>query len=117
VTDEQFDAHIERLKFWGALAALGFLAFLAAMALGDRPLTTLLLAVAFLLMAPFLFYCVILIIWHWKGRYRGTHSDLWGALLVIETSGITKLVYVFRHLIPDARRTGRYKRPSNERPA
>jgi hypothetical protein len=117
VTDQQFDAHVERVKFWGMLAALGFLGFLAVMALGDRPLTSLLLAVAFVLMAPFLFYLVILVIWHWKARYRGSHSDLWGALLIIETSGLTKMVYLFRHLIPDARGTGRYTRPSTERPA
>ena len=114
MTDQQFDGHIERLKFWGMLAALGFLGVVAVMAVGDSPLASLLFAVAILLMAPFLVYLVILIIWHWKARYRGTHSDLWGAFLIIETSGFTKLVYLFRHLIPDARRTGRYRRPSSD---
>jgi len=101
VTDQQFDAHMERLKFLGLLAALGFAGFLALGAIGESSLAPLLFAVAFLLMAPFLIYLVILIIWHWKARYRGTHSDLWGAFLIIETSGLTKLVYTFRHLIPD----------------
>ena len=85
MTDQQFDGHIERLKFWGMLAALGFLGVVAVMAVGDSPLASLLFAVAILLMAPFLVYLVILIIWHWKARYRGTHSDLWGAFLIIET--------------------------------
>jgi hypothetical protein len=98
VIDQQFDTHMGRLKFSGA-----------------RPPALLLFGLAFLLMAPFVFYLVILTIWHWKGRYRGTHSDVWGAVLIIETSGFLKLVYLFRHLIPDARRTGRYRRVANER--
>jgi hypothetical protein len=48
-------------------------------------------------------------LWHWKDRYRGRHSDLWGALLLIETTGWFKLVYLVRHLIPDIRNTGRYR--------
>ena len=47
-------------------------------------------------------------IWHWKERYRGKHSDLWGGLILIETTGWFKLVYLFRYIIPDARGTGRY---------
>ncbi len=47
-------------------------------------------------------------IWHWKGRYIGEHSDLWGGLLLVETSGWMKLVYLFRHMLPDLRREGRY---------
>ena len=110
MTDQQFDTHIERLTFAGMLAAVGFAGFLALLALGESPLAPVLFAVVFLLMAPFLVYLVILIIWHWKARYRGAHSDLWGAFLLVETSGITKLAYTFRHLIPDARQTGRYRR-------
>ena len=117
MTDQQFDTHIERLTFAGVLAAVGFVGFLALLALGESTLAPVLFAVVFLLMGPFLVYLVILIIWHWKARYRGTHSDLWGAFLVIETSGLTKLVYAFRHLIPDARQTGRYRRAVTSPPA
>jgi hypothetical protein len=60
-----------------------------------------------------LFYTYVVIIWHWKGRYRGNHTDLWGALILLETSGWMKLVYLFRHLIPDMRQTGRYAENSN----
>jgi len=62
-----------------------------------------------LLFLPAFFYGYVVTLWHWKDRYRGSHSDLWGALLLIETSSWMKLVYLFRHLIPDMRHTGRYR--------
>jgi hypothetical protein len=62
----------------------------------------------FLLMAPFFFHLNLLAIWHWKGRYLGTHSKLWGALLIFEATGWFKLFYLFRHVLPDRRKTGRY---------
>ena len=65
---------------------------------------------AFLFAAPLLVWAYILTIWHWKDRYIGRHSDLWGAILLIETSSWFKLIYLFRHIIPDTRGTGRYLR-------
>ena len=62
-----------------------------------------------LFFAPAFIYTYVIVIWHWKDRYRGKHSDLWGALILIETSGWMKIVYLFRHLIPDIRHTGRYR--------
>lgn len=64
--------------------------------------------VGMVLILPAFFYLYVLTIWHWKDRYKGRHSDLWGALLLIETSGWFKLVYLFRHLLPDALESGRY---------
>ena len=57
---------------------------------------------------PAFLYTYVVVIWHWKERYRGKHSDLWGALILIETSGWFKLVYVLRHIVPDMRNGGRY---------
>lgn len=51
---------------------------------------------------------VLIPIYHWKDRYVGGHNNLWGALLVIETSGWSKVIYWFRHIFPDRARTGRY---------
>lgn len=62
-----------------------------------------------LLLLPAFIYTYVVVIWHWKERYRGSHSDLWGALILIETSGWFKIVYVFRHMLPDMRQTGRYR--------
>jgi len=67
---------------------------------------------AFLFLAPLFIWTYILTIWHWKDRYIGRHSDLWGALILVETSGWFKLIYLFRHMIPDARGKGRYSRIS-----
>jgi hypothetical protein len=57
---------------------------------------------------PAFVYVYVIVIWHWKDRYRGRHIDLWGVLILLETSGWFKLVYLFRHLIPDMQRAGRY---------
>jgi hypothetical protein len=82
------------------------LALVAALTSGDLRFWTGIFA-AFAV-APAIIYTYVVIIWHWKNRYRGKHSDLWGVLLVVETSGWCKIVYLFRHLIPDMRRRGRY---------
>jgi hypothetical protein len=58
-----------------------------------------------LFVLPLLVYTYVVVIWHWKERYRGKHSDLWGALILIETSGWFKLIYFFRHILPDMRRS------------
>jgi len=65
------------------------------------------------LFVPGAIYLLLVTMWHWKERYRGKHSDLWGGLILLETTGWFKLVYLFRHIIPDARSTGRYA-PSDE---
>jgi hypothetical protein len=62
-----------------------------------------------LLIMPAVLYTYVVILWHWKDRYRGKHSDLWGALILIETTGWFKIIYLFRHLIPDMCHSGRYR--------
>ena len=71
-----------------------------------------LMIVGVFLVVPGTVYLYILTFWHWKSRYRGHHSDLWGVLLCLETSGWFKVVYLFRHMIPDMRGRGRYARTS-----
>jgi hypothetical protein len=67
------------------------------------------------LFVPGAIYLLLVTMWHWKERYRGKHSDLWGGLILLETTGWFKLAYLFRHIIPDARGMGRYA-PSDEVP-
>jgi hypothetical protein len=62
-----------------------------------------------LFFVPGAIYGYFVTIWHWKDRYRGNHSDLWGAIILIETSGWMKIVYLFRHILPDMRGTGHYR--------
>ena len=69
-----------------------------------------------LLAIPVFIYGYVIVFWHWKSRYRGKHSDLWGVLLCLETSGWFKIVYLFRHIIPDMSASGRYARSSYTAP-
>src|SRR5882724_9295932 len=116
MTDGQFLARYGTLKKLLYLALFGLALFVGSITvLGDdlhpnipSTVCAIIGAVAFV---PGVFYIVALTIWHWKTRYRGNRSDLWGVVLVVETSGWFKLVYLFRHIIPDARGTGRYARP------
>lgn len=79
------------------LGGLGFAADLELLAvLGGFLLMPLVLLLAFI---PIL---------HWKDRYVGDSSGLWGFFLCFETSSIFKIIYWFRHVIPDWRRSGRY---------
>ncbi len=64
---------------------------------------------ALLLIVPAFIYVYVIVILHWKARYRGEHSDLWGVLILVETSGWMKLIYIFRHIVPDMHHSGRYR--------
>jgi hypothetical protein len=104
-----------RILMWLALPTfVGYALILGTFvsAFLDRSPSVGLVMLAVVLLLPGGLYLSLVTIWHWKSRYRGSHSDLWGALLFLETSGWFKLVYLFRHLIPDARGRGRYVRTS-----
>ena len=60
------------------------------------------------LVLPLFFWLVLMPLLHWKDRYIGRKSTLWGALLLLETSGWFKIIYWFRHILPDWKRSGRY---------
>ena len=77
----------KRLGWLAIFAAASVPLFLVAV-LSERQQVTIFCAVAGLvLFLPGFLYLYLLTIWHWKDRYKGKHSDLWGALLLIETSG------------------------------
>ncbi|MGB9431538.1 MAG: hypothetical protein WBQ89_04790 [Candidatus Acidiferrum sp.] len=99
----------ESLRDLGILALFGIApAIIGACCLTSSPIRTTLIVTGLLLGVPALIYLNLVTIWHWKSRYRGKHSDLWGALILVETSGWFKVVYLVRHIIPDARQSGRY---------
>jgi hypothetical protein len=83
---------------------------LAAILHSHSPWPQLLVVLAVFSFLPCFIYAYVLTILHWKSRYRGTHSDLWGVLLLLETSGWFKLIYIFRHILPDMKGRGRYSR-------
>jgi hypothetical protein len=117
VTDAQFLDRVAFLKRLGVLALSGVAVLLLALALADGAPRGAAVVLGAAAVVPAFVYLVLLTLWHWKGRYRGTHSDLWGGLLLLETSGWFKLVYLVRHILPDARGTGRYQRASLDRAA
>jgi hypothetical protein len=93
----------------GKMAILGIpLAILAAAFYDRSPLTEICGFLCALAVLPCFIYGYTLTILHWKARYHGRHSDLWGVLLLVEISGWFKLVYLFRHLLPDMKGQGRY---------
>jgi hypothetical protein len=96
------------LRKLGFAALIGLVVALVGLIAAGGSLSTILIVIGLLAIAPEFIYFFMVTIWHWKARYRGSHSDLWGALLLMETSGWFKLVYLFRHIIPDARQSGRY---------
>jgi len=97
--------------FYAAVA--GALALLAGLWM-EGDLGSTLVGIGIALMVPVFIYLYLIPIWHWKSRYRGDHSLLWGAMLILETSGWFKIVYWFRHVLPDIRARGRYFRRSTE---
>jgi hypothetical protein len=87
----------------------GLLLGVIALLLEDSPARTGCVAFAAVLIVPAIIHSTLLTIWHWKSRYQGKHSKLWGALLILETSGWFRLIYLLRHVVPDRRNTGRYR--------
>ena len=97
----------------GWLAAVGCV-FLIAATVSSGAMQIFSGVSALFLIAPALIYTYVVMHLHWKDRYRGNHSDLWGVLILVETTGWMKLVYLFRHFIPDMRHTGRYRLDSSQ---
>lgn len=105
-----FEAKFEMLKRFAKIALVAIpLLFLAFILQSHPPWSKGLAILALLTFLPLFIYAYVLTILHWKSRYRGTNSDLWGVLLLLETSGWLKLVYLFRHVFPDMKSQGRYR--------
>jgi len=106
MNDENFSGKYAWLKKLGYVALLG----LVILALAGLSHIKALLVIGILLVVPLLVFAYVLTFLHWKHRYIGEKSTLWGVLLAIETSGWFKIVYIFRHILPDIRKTGRYSK-------
>lgn len=88
-----------------ALAGLMGLVFLIAGVATEIPAVA---ATGAMALVPLIFWLAFIPVLHWKERYVGQRSGLWGTFLAFETSSGSKLVYWFRHVMPDWRRAGRY---------
>lgn len=102
--EEWFEKKWYYLRRFGYFALGGVLVMLIGMFTDLMPLAIL----GCLAAVPWFVWVVLIPIYHWKDRYVGGHNNLWGALLVIETSGWSKIIYWFRHIFPDRARAGRY---------
>jgi ABC-type dipeptide/oligopeptide/nickel transport system permease subunit len=112
--NNKWEKRFGNLRLFGWLVLIG-LPLIVAACLTSDVVQIICGVTGILLFLPGFIYFYVLVILHWKDRYRGRHSDLWGVLILIETSGWMKLVYLFRHMIPDIRHTGRY-RPESSQP-
>lgn len=108
------EAKFSTLRKLFFVALCGLLPIPASIVVQSEGIRMLFVLLALALIFPVVFYVVAFTLWHWKGRYIGGHSNLWGALLAIETSGRMKLVYFVRHMLPDLRGEGRYAARANE---
>jgi hypothetical protein len=106
--NDKWQKRFQRLRLFGWLALAG-LPFVLAACFASEFVRTFCGVAAAMLIIPGFIYVYVIVIWHWKDRYRGKHGDLWGALILIETSGWMKLVYIFRHIVTDIYHTGRYR--------
>ena len=61
---------------------------------------------------PLLVWLSLVPILHWKDRYVGRRPIIWVAFMVLETTGWTRLLYWFVHVLPDSRSEG----PDGDRP-
>ena len=101
-------------KKYGLTASAGITFVAIGIIFKANSLMLSLIFIGILMLIPFFMHETVFTVWHWKRRYRGEHSDLWGAILVIETSGWCQIVYWFRHILPDWRGTGRYSGQTTE---
>lgn len=104
MSHDNFSGKFMWLKKLWYIAIVGIALLLLGLFAGVSALTT----VGVILIIPVVVFAYVLAFLHWKHRYIGTHSTLWGVLLAIETSGWFKIVYLFRHILPDMRHSGRY---------
>jgi amino acid transporter len=105
---DKWEKRFRRSRMAGVLMLIGLPFLLGAYFASDFLLTFCIVA-AMIFFVPAAIYLYVLVVLHWKDRYRGKHTDLWGAIILIETSGWFKIVYFFRHMLPDMNRAGRYR--------
>lgn len=101
---EWFESKWLWLKRLGLAAGVGVAILIVGVAAELIPLSF----VGMLLLMPVFFWLAFIPILHWKDRYVGNASNVWGAFLVFETSSWSKLIYWFVHVIPDWKRSGQY---------
>lgn len=106
--NERWEKRFVRIRLLGWFALAGIPFAVAALFTADHAQDCCIVA-ALILILPAFIYAYVLVIFHWKDRYRGKQSDLWGAIILLETSGWMKIVYFCRHIVPDMYHKNRYQ--------
>jgi hypothetical protein len=87
IRDVWLEDRITMTKKYG-LAAVAGLALIAFGFIFKEDFKMLpLIFIGILMLFLFFIHETVFTVWHWKRRYRGEHSDPWGAIFVIETLG------------------------------
>ncbi len=97
------------LKRFTLAAALGVLILIGTAASPEGPVRTTFAVIGALTLVPLFFWLCFVPIMHWRERYKGNHPYVWGAFLVFETSGWSKILYWFMHVLPDNKKSGLYQ--------
>ena len=102
---KSFVPHFNTLKILLPIFGVGLIILILSTFLNQpgsmSPEMPILTVIGVLLVLPFFVFSYVLCILHWKDRYIGRHSNIWGVILLLEVSGWTKLIYFFRHILSD----------------
>jgi hypothetical protein len=107
---EWYRPKMKWLKRFALLALVGVAAITLATwrypvgAVGDA-----LFLLGIVTIAPLLFWLYYVPVMHWRERYRGKRPNIWGAFLVFESSGVSRILYWFVHVLPDQRKAKLYR--------
>lgn len=89
-------------------AIIGLLGLILGFILPNETLRAVLIGIFLIALIPLIFMLCFIPVLHWKDRYIGTKSNIWGFFLVFETSGWSKIFYWFMHVLPDKNKKGPY---------
>ena len=107
--DAWFKPKFRLLEKFAVAALIGLAAVLVSLMVPDENgWRGLFLFIAFCCIAPLFFWLAFIPVLHWRDRYSGDHPYTWGAFLVFENTGWTKLIYWFVHVLRDKNQQGRY---------
>ena len=106
--EEWYKYKFRWLKRFFFSALVGLFAVAISFAQPNEAIRSVLGVLTALAIIPLIFMLCFIPVLHWKDRYRGTKSNLWGFFLVFETSGWSKIFYWFMHVLPDKNSEGPY---------
>lgn len=102
---EWFESKFRLLKKFFYLGLAGVVGLIVCLSTGLENFVV----IPIFMLVPLIFWLAFIPVLHWKDRYKGSHTNVWGCFLVFETSGWSKILYWFMHVLPDRNRSGQYR--------